>query len=131
MKFSKQYLSPCIYEQVEKLTIGKRVPLEPIFDEAIKCAYADGYNSGEKSAMWKTIWHSMKTDPLRVVKTEDRRGYYIDVILYDGDTYYNGTYDIMAGKFSHDAIAWKLIDKPDINKIKDREELWLQESTNC
>lgn len=132
MKFVEQYLSPCINEQLAEMNLGHRtrkIPVSDIVEEALKCSYADGYNSGEKSAMWRTIWHPMSTDPLRVVKTDDRRGYYIDVILYDGETYYNGTFDIMSGRFSHEAVAWKLIDKPDLEKLYEMEELWPEKST--
>lgn len=132
MKFVEQYLSPCINEQLSEMNLGHRtrkIPVSDVVEEALKCAYADGYNSGEKKAMWRTIWHPMSTDPLRVVNIKDRRGYYIDVNLYDGETVYNGTFDIMAGKFSHEAVAWKLIDRPDMEKLYEMEELWPEKST--
>lgn len=128
MNFTEQYLSPCVHEQVGRMTVGMKVPLLPILEKAIRSSYVDGYNSGKRKAMWRTMWHTMGTDPRRVVRPEDRNGFSISVLLYDGSDSHMGTYDTRSGRFSMDAVAWKLADRPDMASLAEMEDLW-QENT--
>lgn len=126
MNFLEQYISPMIYDKLKEIKVGS-ADLLPILEDAFRRNYADGWNSGERNVTYKTEWHSMSCDPARVVRTEDRDGRKINVLICTGENYICGTYDTLSRQFSHYGKVWKLIDKPDLKKLFEMESLW-QES---